>query len=224
MGAHGSEADPSRSARSGRPNCAPRSARCRAPRYSTNSGAKIAAAQAKVDAAAASTDQAKEGLALAKLFLRRAGAAYREADGVTQRAWNQALFQRLIIAPVDDELQVVGAELTETFADLLSEQLVESLDALMKAPAAVFAAGGSNVEQIVTHGEQGQTLMPGSRPCSGHWAPGWNRAVKARLERWQSNPRMEAAWMPFSPRPARMARPERLELPTFWSEARRSIH
>jgi site-specific DNA recombinase len=112
--------------------------------------AKLMSAQRKVDAAERSNESAMSGLGLARKLLHKAGEAYYEADSIAQRSWNQTFFARLFVKPDETgEPQVSAAELTEPFAQLLSEDLATSLERMAKPQPAAFAAGGSNVEQIV---------------------------------------------------------------------------
>jgi site-specific DNA recombinase len=112
-------------------------------------GVKLAAIQNKLSAAEHSYESAQRGLRLACRLLSRAGEAYSEADSVTQRAWNQAFFKRLYVRPSEDgEPEVVRAELTEPFVQLLSEDLIAGLKK-MHNQRSTLLAGGSNVDQIV---------------------------------------------------------------------------
>ena len=111
--------------------------------------ARLAKSQAAVEAAEGSVDQAKRGLKLATKLLRRAGDAYHEADDITRRAWNQTFFTKLWIAPDDEDIEVIGAELTDEFAELLSEDLERELGRLTNEPPPTKADRGSNVDQIV---------------------------------------------------------------------------
>jgi len=111
---------------------------------------QIATIQAKLDAAERGNRSAKHGLALARKLLHQAGEAYHEADPIAQRAWNQAFFTRLFVKPeLDGEPEVAAAELTEPFAQLLSEDLATALERVTAAQPATLVGGGSNVDQIV---------------------------------------------------------------------------
>ena len=90
-----------------------------------------------------------EGLELARRLLHQAGEAYRDADDLTQRAWNQTFFTKLFVAPTDEEgPAVVSADLSEPFAQLLSDDLAASVDSALRSETPV-SAGGSTVDQIV---------------------------------------------------------------------------
>lgn len=72
------------------------------------------------------------------------------ADDATRRQWNQVFFNRLFIKPdPNGHPEVVGAEVAEPFAQLLSDDLATAVDQMQRSNPSAFAAGGSNVEQIV---------------------------------------------------------------------------
>ncbi len=101
--------------------------------------AQLAKAEAAVDKAIGSVEQAKRGLKLALKLLQKAGAAYHEADEITRRAWNQTFFTKLWIAPADDDVEVVGAELTDEFSALLADDLSRQLACITFEPPSAKA-------------------------------------------------------------------------------------
>ncbi len=130
--------------------------------------AKIAGAKGRLWAAEQSSEAAVQALQLCRKLLRKAGEAYQEADTMTQRAWNQTFFTRLFVKPDTlGEPEIVGAELSDPFAQLLSEDLATALEGVQNEPPAVFAAGGSNVDQIV----EAEGIEPSPQPCKGRVLP-----------------------------------------------------
>lgn len=86
----------------------------------------------------------ERGLRLARQLLTDSAIAYRSVDDLTRRQWNQVFFRRLMLRPG----AVVGAELSETYGDLLSEQLARDIEKLSARPAAL-RGHGSSVGRIV---------------------------------------------------------------------------
>lgn len=137
--------------------------------------AKLTRVQDTIAAAERSNEAAMDGLELARKLLHKAGDAYREADSLAQRAWNQAFFTRLFLKSDDDgDPQVVSAELTDPFAQLLSEDLAEAVAGVQGASPAALAAGGSNVDQIVDAG--------GTRPNRRARVEALRSALRERLD------------------------------------------
>jgi hypothetical protein len=84
------------------------------------------------------------GLKLARKLLTNSAETYRSVDDLTRRQWNQVFFQRLLLRPGE----VLGAELTDTYGDMLSEQLARDLEKLTARPAAL-RGHGSSVSRIM---------------------------------------------------------------------------
>jgi site-specific DNA recombinase len=89
----------------------------------------------------------ERGVKLARELLRNSATAYRSVDDLTRRQWNQVFFQRLMLRPGE----VVGAELSETYGGLLSEQLLRDVEKLTAQPA-TLRGHGSSVSRIVELG------------------------------------------------------------------------
>lgn len=106
--------------------------------------AELADAEDALAKAERALGKAETGVALARQLLVDSAAAYRRVDDFTRRRWNQTFFRRLFLNPEG----VVGAELTDSFGDLLSEQLARDVDKLTaRLPASL--GRGSSVERIV---------------------------------------------------------------------------
>lgn len=108
-------------------------------------GQRLASAQRDLQKAEADVGRAEEGLELARRFLERSSATYRnEADPQTRRRWNQVFFRRLFVGPQG----IVAAELTDEFGALLAEELTAEVEKFA-SDAEAFRAHDSNVERLV---------------------------------------------------------------------------
>jgi hypothetical protein len=111
---------------------------------------ELGSAHAKVAAAERSNQDALSGLELTCKLLRTAGEAYHEADAIARRAWNQAFSRDSLSNPISmGKSRSFGAELTEPFGRLLSEDLAAAVERLPRSEPTALVAGGSNVDQIV---------------------------------------------------------------------------
>jgi hypothetical protein len=88
-------------------------------------GKEMTAAKKELAKAELRVEQLKAALNEALRLATDSEYAYRVADDQTRRGWNQDFFKRIYIR--DEE--VVGAELTDTYAALLSEELIVKLEA-----------------------------------------------------------------------------------------------
>lgn len=110
----------------------------------TELGAELTDAEDRLARAQRALGKAERGLARARQLLVDSATAYESTNDFTRRRWNQVFFRRLLLKPEG----VVGAELTDLYGELLSEQLANDVDELVARPVASLGRG-SSVERIV---------------------------------------------------------------------------
>jgi site-specific DNA recombinase len=124
--------------------------------------AALSAARAELAKVEADIGNSKRGLLLAQEFLVDAPALYERADGPARRRFNQAFFSKLFVGPEG----IKGAELTDTFAALLADDLAKRLEKLPARPSPHFRLGSSKKVLVELAGLEPATSWVRSRRSS----------------------------------------------------------
>jgi site-specific DNA recombinase len=119
-------------------------------------------AKALLDIASGKFIKIKRLAQLALSLVKNAHATYMRAEPLTRRMMNQTIFTKLLVT----EDGVVGAFLTQLFADLMSQDLIQDLQAATAELKAAKGQGTKNPDPL----SQGR---------------GWNEKVLARQERFE---------------------------------------
>ena len=105
----------------------------------------LTAARQQLGQAEAEIGKAEEGLRLARQLLADSAATYGQVDEQTRRRLNQVFFTKLFVLPDG----IKGAELTDEFAGLLSDELAKRLEKLPARPRRSHFARGSSKNVLV---------------------------------------------------------------------------
>jgi site-specific DNA recombinase len=122
----------------------------------------LTAARQQLAQAEAEIGKAEEGLQLARQLLADSAATYERVDEQTRRRFNQAFFTKLFVGLEG----VTGAELTDEFAALLSDDLMQQLEKLPARPGPHFARGSSKGVLVELAGLEPATSWVRSRRSS----------------------------------------------------------
>jgi site-specific DNA recombinase len=106
---------------------------------------KISQAERKLERASGNIEKSVEGLEAAHQLLIDAPGTYAEAAPHKRRALNQVFFTKLLISPAGIE----GVELTDEYAGLLAEDLMEEIEKAEPEQVEPPFRGGSTLERIV---------------------------------------------------------------------------